>query len=75
MYAFMLAPCVLCGIPFAFHPNLVPSVRVKGEKEPVCRQCHDYLNDLREKKGLERWPEPLAGAYEAAPEEEINWSD
>ena len=73
MYAMIMGACIRCHQVFTFHPNKVPSIRVNGVKEPVCKGCHEALNQERVKLGLERWPEPLAGAYEAAPEEEINW--
>lgn len=69
--------CYVCAQPFTFHPNRVPSLRVgpQDTREPVCRSCFDRLNAARLRAGLEAWPEPLPGAYEAAPESEVLWDD
>ncbi len=75
-YAYCVGPCVGCGRAFTFNPMKVPSVRVgppPGEREPVCRGCVDKANPEREKRGLAPIvPEP--DAYEACPEEELDWS-
>ena len=72
-YAFIVAPCVFCGIPFPSNPNKVPSIRrtPDGPKEPMCLSCHGRANETRKAHGLEPWPDPLPGAYEACPEEEL----
>ena len=72
---FVLAPCLRCGIPFTFHPERVPSLRVNaqgqpdpcGTRQPVCRACWDDRQTYRRAHGL---PEEtlLPGAYDAAPE-------
>lgn len=59
--------CVGCARLFTFNPDLVPSVRVKGSREPVCGSCVRAANPEREKNGLEPI-HVLPGAYEAAPE-------
>lgn len=63
-------PCIVCGIPFAFNPVKVPSVRVNGVREPICRGCVELANPVRKEKGL---PEIqiLPGAYDAADESEV----
>ena len=69
-YAFMVADCLCCKQPFSFNPNLVPSHRVNGGKEPVCRACIDAANPVRKKKGLA----PLTyapGAYDPVDEAEL----
>lgn len=75
MYAIMYAACALCGRPFGFNPNLVPSIRKTpgGPKEPVCSGCHERANQIRVENGLEPWPPPMPGAYEGADEDEIRW--
>lgn len=52
--AFMQAfgNCVVCHRMFAFNPERVPSVRVNGSREPVCRTCIERANPLRVAKGL-----------------------
>ena len=62
-YMMGLAPCIRCRQTFSFNVDLVPSIRVHGEREPLCRGCVDALNALRVQRGL--LPiEPLPGAYE-----------
>lgn len=69
-YVFAFSDCANCGNPFSYNPNLVPSVRVKGIREPICRNCVEVANPIREKKGLEPI-KVLPGAYEACPEDEL----
>ena len=59
--------CVVCGRAFSFNPELVPSVRVNGVREPICRTCVERSNGERVKKGIP----PIAvlpGAYDVEPE-------
>jgi hypothetical protein len=65
-YEFCIGNCVACGRVFGFNPRRVPSVVVKGSREPVCAGCMTVANETRKKNGL---PElrVLPGAYE--PEE------
>jgi hypothetical protein len=63
-WMFVLGECVACQKPFTFNADRVPSVVVKGQREPVCRECVEKANPLRERNGLA----PiviLPGAYEA----------
>jgi hypothetical protein len=64
---------VACHRPFSFNPHKVPSSSaLTGTREPICRLCFDRLNALRVKRGgLEPFPEPLPGAYEPLPEDEL----
>ena len=57
-YAFAMGACLRCGQPFTFNPVRVPSIRVNGQREPLCRACVDALNAERVKLGLERWVIP-----------------
>jgi len=62
--------CVSCGAHIAYNPNYVPSIRVEGEKQAVCRACFDRWNDIhRVSKGLE----PLPIHPEAYEPEEVNF--
>ena len=63
--AFMVctASCICCNTLFNFNPDLVPSLRYQGNKEPVCRACVEWANAERVKKGLKPFP-ILPGAYE-----------
>lgn len=51
-YAFVVGECFSCGAMFTFNPNAVPSIRVNGVKEPVCRSCIESANPIRAAKGL-----------------------
>jgi hypothetical protein len=69
-FVFAMSACVACRRPFSYNPNAVPSIRINGVREPVCRGCMDFANAERTKMGLE--PHPIrADAYEAAPEGEV----
>ena len=70
-YALMLGPCVRCHRVFPFNPVRVPSVKVKGIKEPVCSGCHRWANTERKKLGLPPFSDPHPDAYRACPEEEL----
>lgn len=73
-YVLMMGACIGCGNPMSFNPNKVPAIKdANGVKQPICKTCHDIFNDERERLGVERWPEPLPGAYEAADEDAIDW--
>ncbi len=65
-YVVVVGPCVACGRVFSFNPDRVPSVTVKGSREPVCRNCVERANPRRVENGLPPIV-PLPGAYE--PEE------
>lgn len=78
MYGFMMAECHRCGRLFLSNPRLVPTVRDKNNvKQPLCRTCVKEIQilqqDLLERHfpGVQVWPDPLEGAYEPAPAEEI----
>ncbi len=52
-YAIMYGTCICCHKPFSFNPNFVPSIRIKGEKEPICKYCINEANSIRVEEGLE----------------------
>lgn len=66
----LIATCVRCSRPFMCNPHKVPSVRIDGKREPICRACVEFANPIRIEKGLPPI-EILPGAYEALPEEEL----
>jgi Fe-S-cluster-containing dehydrogenase component len=69
-FVVLMSPCIGCGNPFSYNPHRVPSVRIDGERQPVCRSCVDRVNPRREANGLD----PIViqpGAYDAMPEEEL----
>ncbi len=55
--------CISCGRAFTFSPTKVPSVIVKGQREPICRFCVERANPARVAKGLAPI-QILPGAYE-----------
>ena len=69
-YVFATSPCIGCGRLFSFNPVRVPSLRVKGEREPVCLACVERANPRRAKNGLPPIV-PLPGAYEPGDESEL----
>jgi hypothetical protein len=73
-YVFVMGPCCGCQQPFTFNPNLVPSVRIEGVRQPICQSCVTRVNPQRVANGLEPI-KVLPGAYEPAPEASINWND
>lgn len=60
----VLGRCAVCGQVFSFNPNKVPSVRVDGKREPICRACIEMANKVRIDGGMEPFP-VLEDAYEA----------
>jgi hypothetical protein len=51
----VLGECAACGRLFGFSPSRVPSVRIGGEREPVCRDCMGMLNARRVEAGMRPW--------------------
>jgi hypothetical protein len=67
-FMFMIGECINCNRQFTFAPSKVPSLRVNGVKEPLCRACFYHWNEIqRAQKGLPLMPVP-DGAYEPEPE-------
>jgi len=64
-FMFVIGCCVACGARITFNPHCVPSLRVNGEREPICASCHARWNEIhRVSKGIA--PEPIhPDAYEA----------
>jgi hypothetical protein len=69
-YAFAIGHCAGCGQPFGFNPMRVPSISIKGAREPICRACVERANPLRVANGLPPI-EPLPDAYEPCDEGEL----
>jgi hypothetical protein len=73
-YVQAVSGCAACGKPFSYSITKVPSVVVNGSREPICRECVERANPIREERGLARI-EILPGAYEADDENEVPWGD
>jgi hypothetical protein len=69
-YAFCAGPCCGCGQPFVFNPRRVPSIRINGHRQPICRSCIARVNPMRRANGLEEIV-PLPDAYEPCDEREL----
>lgn len=63
-YMHAMSNCFACKQLFTYNPDLVPSIRVNGSREPICQSCVDRVNPMRKANGLEPIV-PLPGAYEA----------
>jgi len=67
-YYWAMGACVACGSTISFNLDYVPSIRVDGVKEPLCRGCFGQWNQIhRISKDLEPVPLHLQ-AYEPQPE-------
>lgn len=71
-YVIIHCECVACRIPIAVNPNYCPSLRINGERKPLCPACHAKWNQIhRISKGLA--PIPLhPEAYAPLPESELH---
>ena len=69
-YALCTGYCIGCGYLFNFNPMRVPSVRIKGDRKPICADCVASANPMRVKNGLPPI-ELLPGAYDACDESEL----
>ena len=56
-------PCLVCGVPFTFNPQRVPSYDAGRGKRPICRSCMERINEKRRASGEDPHPIPEA-AYE-----------
>lgn len=45
-YSIVLGPCVNCGQLFGFNPHHVPSITIKGQREPLCRSCFTRWQEM-----------------------------
>jgi hypothetical protein len=69
-YVICTSACLGCGRVFSYNPVLVPSVTLRGTREPICGVCVERVNPMRIKNGLEPIV-PLPGAYDACEEGEL----
>jgi len=72
-YVFMTSACCNCGQLTSYHPNLVPSIRIHGQREPVCEACIKRENERRQREG-EELIVVQPGAYEPVDEHEVDWN-
>jgi hypothetical protein len=69
-YVMATSNCIGCERLFSYNPMRVPSITIKGSRQPICEVCVARVNPLRKKNGLEPIV-PLPGAYEACDEGEL----
>ncbi len=69
-YIHAFSACIGCGQPFFYNPVKVPSLTVRGTREPICQTCVDRVNPRRIANGLPPIV-PMPGAYDAADESEL----
>lgn len=69
-YALCTSACLCCSRTFMYNPMRVPSFRVNGVREPICRQCFDDINEKRKAHGLPVF-ERHADAYDPIDEAEL----
>lgn len=69
-YATAMSTCFGCGKLFSYNPVRVPSIRIEGDRKPICRECVELVNPMRVKNGLEPIV-PAPDAYEACDEGEL----
>jgi hypothetical protein len=70
LFAHVYSECFGCQKLFAYNPRHVPSIRINGERQPVCRDCVEQCNPARIKNGLP----PIVlhpDAYEPCSEEDL----
>jgi hypothetical protein len=70
MYAMAMGRCINCSRIFGFNPHKVPSIRLNGTKEPICRDCIKDLNAVRVAHGVPEWT-IHPDAYEPVDENEL----
>jgi NAD-dependent SIR2 family protein deacetylase len=69
-YAMATSACIGCGRVFSYNPVRVPSMTVKGSREPICRGCVEIVNPRRIANGLAPIV-PHPEAYEPCDEGEL----
>jgi hypothetical protein len=62
--------CAACHKAISFNPHYVPSIRVNGVREPVCKACIDAANPARIANGLEPFT-VHPNAYAPLPADEL----
>lgn len=50
-YMMLMATCCNCKQSMTCNPDLVPSLRINGVKEPLCRACAERWEEIHHKTG------------------------
>lgn len=69
-YALATSHCFGCNRLFTYNPMRVPSINIRGSREPVCLACVEAANPKRIANGLAPIV-PAPDAYEACDESEL----
>lgn len=69
-YAMATSTCFGCGRVFSYNPVRVPSIPIKGSREPICAACVKIVNPRRIANGLAPIV-PHPQAYEPCDESEL----
>jgi hypothetical protein len=69
-YALATGSCLICKQMFTFNPVRVPSFRVRGSREPICRSCINDINQKRAAAGVHTFV-IAPDAYDACDEGEL----
>ena len=51
-YMSVIGECFTCKAPLTFNASRVPSIRIDGKREPICRACIALANPKRIENGL-----------------------
>jgi hypothetical protein len=65
-----MGSCIGCKRMFSFNPIRVPSITIKGTRQPICAECVVRVNPMRAKNGLPLIV-PSPDAYDACDENEL----
>lgn len=65
--AWLVASCVACHTAFTCNPHKVPSLRLRGFREPLCKPCAERWIKLHPDAGFVIAPD----AYEPIDEREL----
>ena len=66
-YAIVMGFCVACKASVQFNPHKVPSIRVNGTREPLCRRCAERWSEIHKQPV----PTNLDEAYAPMAEENL----
>jgi len=69
-YVFATGTCIGCNKFFTFNPVRVPSIRIDGDRKPICATCVERANPMRKANGLAPIV-PAPDAYRECAEEEL----
>jgi hypothetical protein len=69
-YALCTSECFGCHRIFSYNPMRVPSIRINGNRKPICLECVKRANPIRAENGLPPIV-PAPDAYDACDESEL----